>query len=121
MISATRLVEVERLIGTQIIDDALKLGYAVSINNGGDDHEIARATDREAILENMFAADEDRIIFHEILDGKPRMISCGWVLLIYGNDGYDVISDYVVNNVTEKVLRGAEDLTKKLEQEDTKA
>lgn len=114
MITATRLVEVERLIATKIVEDALSQGYLITVDNGGDDFEITRASDKEAILENMFAADYDRLDFGRPDDHKLY----GWVMLVYGNDGYDVISDYIVNPVTKSVLKGAEALTQQLEKED---
>lgn len=115
MISATRLVEVERLIATKIIEDALAKGYLITVNNGGDEDEIYQSNEKEAILENMFSADEDELSFYWVKNTAARI---GWVKLVYGNDGYDVINDYLVNDIMTSVLKGAEDLTQQLEKED---
>lgn len=115
MISATRLVEVERKIATRIIEDALARGLLITVNNGGDEDEIFLSNDKDAILENMFAADDDRLSFFSQGNTKEHI---GWVHLVYGNEGYDVISDYIVNPTMESLLKGAEELTKQLEKED---
>lgn len=65
---------------------------------------------------NMFASDWDRLIFYR---PKEKYHSCGWVMLVYGNNGYDVISDYVVNPTMTIILKDAEELTKQLEAEDS--
>jgi hypothetical protein len=87
--------EVEQKIADAFITSALAAGLFVNIDNGGDDFELPTPTnDKELILKTMFAADEDRLYVYKKPDDKKAF---GWVLFIYGNDGYDVISDYTVN------------------------
>jgi len=39
----------------------------------------------------------------------------GWVYFVYGNDGWDVVSDYTTN--LEAVLKGSGELAERLEAE----
>lgn len=85
---------IERAIVTKIIDGLLAAGHAISVDNGADD-ETPRSVDKAAILAAMFQTDEETIFVHENRRGPKRPL--GWVKLVYGNDGFDVISDYSVN------------------------
>jgi hypothetical protein len=86
--------EVERKIATAAIQALLKAGFAISIDNGGDTYE--RSTSEKAILENMFQTDEEHLYVE-----KPQRAggwrTFGWLYFVYGNDGWDVLSDYTVN------------------------
>lgn len=83
--------QIERQIATAFVDEALKQGYSLTVNNGGDTDEIKPTTDQRTILEAMFATDDEHLIV--IKDGKR----IGWVRFVYGNSGWDVISDYTTN------------------------
>jgi len=97
---------VEKRIARRVILDALAAGYTLNVNNGGDTHELPAPSDKvKVILGAMFAADEDYLIFYK--EGKK----VGWVWLIYGNSGWDVVSDYTCN--LEDVMKGASDLADK--------
>lgn len=93
---------IEREIVTKVVDDALAAGYGISINNGGDDDEIVNSRDREAILKELFATDEEYLYLHE--NGKK----IGTIFLVYGNDGWDVICDY--SSKLEEFLAGANEI-----------
>lgn len=108
-------IKIEKQIATKIVDDALSRGLYISVNNGGEENEICLASDKEAILDNMFATDEDRLLFYIKREGDVRMFrKIGWVHLIYGN-GYDVISDCLESIEMIPVLKGAADLADTLE------
>ena len=59
----------------------------------------------KVVLDAMFAADEDYLLVHK--DGRQ----IGWVYFVYGNDGWDVVSDYTVN--LEDLMKGANELADK--------
>lgn len=99
---------VEREIVTMIIDDALAAGYEIAVDNGGDGFEY-RGTDKARITDHTFAADDARLYLFR--PGEKK--SVGWVYCVYGNDGWDVISDYTTN--LEKLLEGAFTVSKKYE------
>lgn len=67
----------------------LNKGWVVSVNNGGDDDEIAKSSDFGGIFYVMGESDEDIVVFHDA-DGKRL----GSALLVYGNDEGETIADY---------------------------
>lgn len=82
---------IERLIVTAVINALLKAGFSITIENGGDTPELTQSTDRAEIISHLFLTDEEYII---PVQSGTRF---GWVYAVYGNDGWDVISDYTVN------------------------
>lgn len=85
---------IERTIVAKAVDAILAAGHAISIDNGGDSYEITRSTDKADILSVMFATDEEHIMVHKDNATTKRM---GWLFLVYGNSGWDVMSDYTTN------------------------
>jgi len=85
-----RRQQVECRIVKRIVRDALALGYAISVDNGGDDLAIEGSRDRDLILAELYETDTDVII----LDGRGGGLPGGNILLVYGNDGYDAICDH---------------------------
>lgn len=95
--------KVEREILTAFVQDSLSAGYrlAVSLEKGYDtDEMLLGSRDEAAILEAALAGDECHI-FVQSADGpvldNGLVLSEGWVYFVYGNDGYDVISDYLIS------------------------
>ena len=101
---------IERAIVDKIIRSALEAGYWVSVWNGGDEPEIAKATDHRQIIDAMFATDEETLVLH-----TPGGKRAGMIYLVYGNDGYDVIADYSV--ALEEFLQPALELADQYEQQ----
>lgn len=106
---------VEKTIVTAFVRDALAAGYrlAVSLDHGYDlDEMLLGSRDRKAILEAAFAGD-DCHIFVQPAEGptneEGRVVSEGWVYCVFGNDGWDVISDYTMN--LEPLLKNAQKLS----------
>lgn len=107
---------VEKVIVRKLVADLLAAGYrlTVSLENGYDIEEcLLGSTDRRKILEEAFAGDECHVFVHKddkLIEG--RSLNCiGWVKLVFGNDGWDVISDYTTN--LEKYMDGASRLADK--------
>lgn len=109
----SKIQRAERRIVGRIIDDALAAGYSLSVDYGDNDRPIKKSKDRAKILAELFACDEERIIFHG--DDALPVKSSGWALLVHGN-GWCVLSDYTAN--LETVLAGANKLADELDQED---
>lgn len=84
---------VEREIVTAAIDSLLKSSYTLNTDYGDGMVLDSPTGDRAAILTALFQGDDDRIYVYENFEPKPF----AWVWAVYGNDGYDVISDYTVN------------------------
>lgn len=106
-------IEVERKIVGQFIRDAIAAGYrlAVSLNRGYDiDEMVLGSRDYDKIMDEAFAGD-DCHIFVQPADGPitehGTVVSLGYVYCVFGNDGWDVISDYADNDLIEGLLIGA--------------
>ena len=106
----------EKIIAKRCINDLLKAGYSISVNDG-EETTLRRSTDRKAIFAAMDTTDEDWLCVHKVDqpvapgDDDTRQ-SFGWVRFIYGNDGWDVIDDYTTN--LGSVMAGVDALAEKL-------
>lgn len=84
---------VEREIATAIVSALISAGYRLSTDYG--DGESAVFSNKADILKAMFQGDEDRLyVYNNNLDRNKVL---GWAYLVYGNDGWDVLSDYTVS------------------------
>ena len=84
--------EVEQKIARALVVEALKAGYVITIDNGEDD-ETRKFDGVKSVLDAMFLTDQEHLHMWNPTNGKR----VGWVFFVYGNDGWDVISDYSVN------------------------
>lgn len=85
-------INLERRIARTIVADAIKAGYFLNVNNGGDTNELLMPVGYASmILEKMFQTDEEHLL---VYSGEKLI---GWVFFVYGNDGWDVVNDYTVN------------------------
>lgn len=109
--------EVERKIITSFVQSALAKGYqlAVSLERGYDTDEMLLGSRNRKEIVNAAMAGDDAHIFVQEADGPivedGKVVSIGWVYVVLGNDGYDVISDYTVN--LEPLMQGANRLADK--------
>lgn len=92
---------IEVRIAAAFIDAALWAGYKISVDNGGDE-EGKQSSSKQVILEEMFQTDEDILFIYKPEAGTKQ--SASWAKFIYGNDGWDVISDYTVD--LEPLMQG---------------
>lgn len=105
---------VEREIASRLIKDAIAAGYSINVYNGGEmkengsDMELPKPSVKaKEILGAMFATDDEKLYLFK--PGKKDWF--GWVYFIYGNGGYDVISDYTTN--LEHIMGGANKVSDK--------
>ena len=82
---------VERAIVRHLVDEILGKGYRIAVTNGDD--EYPPTSDRDTLLDDLYVADEERIY---IVDSSNNT-NLGWIYLVYGNDGYDVIANHTVD------------------------
>ena len=85
VVSKRRGVEVE--IVSFLVEELLGAGCFITI----EESEVEKCDDRDRLLGNVFDRDEETLIVYR----GERLI--GWVDLVYGNDGFDVIADYSLN------------------------
>jgi hypothetical protein len=106
--------KIEVAIVKQIVADALKAGYTLSVDDGGEwPLALSRSTDAKAVLDALINTDLDTLILERVDAATGARSEYGWVRLVYGNDGWDVINDYTLS--IEDVLAGANALAEKLE------
>jgi hypothetical protein len=83
--------DMEAVIVRNAVHELLDHGFTLSVDNGGDDYEIDRSVDAEAVIAQLGHTDEDRLM------ARTGDTIKGWVHFVYGNDGYDVICDMTVS------------------------
>lgn len=81
--------EVERKIATAFVTSAIQEGYTITVDYG--DGPSKHLPTIKAVLAAMFQGDDDVLVLYK--HGKSE----AWIQFVYGNDGWDVISDYSVN------------------------
>jgi hypothetical protein len=80
-------LRLERKIVRKIAQAMLAAGYSVSVDNGEERFEPSRKLSE--ILDRCFSVDEEHLIAYRA-DGSR----VGFVFLVYGNSGFDVVNDY---------------------------
>lgn len=90
-------IKVEGRVCAALIDALLAKGALISVNNG-EEWNVKTSTDKATIIGGLFETDMDTLLARDA-DGNKL----GWWSLIYGNDGYDVISDYSANDFAESI------------------
>lgn len=88
-----------------LVHHALRLGYAISVNDG-EEWTVRRSRDRDEVLEALASTGEDTIrVSREIAGGSGAEVAVFW--LIYGNDpkGEELISDYTDNRFANELYR----------------
>lgn len=100
-------LRIEREIANAAVNGLLRAGYEISVFDG---EEVVNSpvNDAELIIADMFSTDIERLEVYRAGDYERRV---GWVLFVYGNDGWDVICDYTTN--LEPALKEADLLAEK--------
>lgn len=94
--------ELEWKIVEMVVTDLLAAGYRLAFDHDGEDKIYTIAKCDLAIMEELFACDEETLYVYSRKDGK---LNRSFVKFIYGNSGYDVVSDYGIS--LEEVLTPA--------------
>ena len=102
-------IMIERVIAQRIIAKALAEGLGVSIHNGEDEDEPPVLHNPDEALAQIMQTDMDGLYFYRRDEGRPY----AWIRLVYGNDGFDVISDYTTN--LEEWLKPIQDWISEIE------
>lgn len=89
---------VERAVIKAFVTTALAKGAFVSVyndNSASDDSlELEKSDNLDKIMDAIMSSDEDVLVLYKSPDDGKGF---GWVRCIYGNEGWDVISDYTTN------------------------
>jgi hypothetical protein len=95
-------IKTEGTIAAALIDALLERGAVLNLNDdshGNGDWTVENCTDKATVIQAMFTTDGDLLEAHDA-SGE----GLGWFMFIYGNDGWDVISDYTANAFSEEVF-----------------
>jgi len=95
---------IEYAILRRICLDALKAGYTLGLYDG-EEIVLEGATTAKQVIDAACSTDDDRILVYK--DGKR----IGWIWLVYGNSGWDLVTDYTCN--LEHIMAGATALADK--------
>jgi len=90
--SITMRIEIEKKIARCAVRSIISAGYAITVESEG----VALLTNSinlTAIIDEMFNLDEVTLVVTEPKIDMP----VGWVLFVFGNDGYDCIHDHTSN------------------------
>lgn len=101
-------IALEKFVVDIAVNDLLADGYAITVNNG-ESNVLFNAINKTEIIEAMFSTDEDFLYVSK--NDKTNFIH-----FVYGNSGYDVISDY--NTALETVLIRANSIYDKANERD---
>lgn len=92
-------IKIEGRIAAALIDAILaKEGCTISLFDC-EEWTVRRSQDKTTIIQAMFTTDEDTI---RVRDAEGNNL--GFFYFIYGNSGWDVISDYAANDFCEKIM-----------------
>lgn len=92
-------IAAEKAITKALCKAILAEGYKIRVFDGEEWHKnqtVAQA------VENAMSTDESRIYAYTVNDENKAVYHAVWVM-VYGNDGYDVICDCSVNDLTDKI------------------
>ncbi len=90
-------IKIEGKIAAALIDALLARGLQLSVHDS-EEFTVTKSTDKGEVIRALFTTDMDSIHGHTA-DGKA---ACWWSM-IYGNSGWDVISDFSANDLSEEV------------------
>jgi hypothetical protein len=87
-ITDKRRLSMERRVALTLVRDVLAAGHSISVYDGGD-FAALRCRDKRRIMASLASTDEDTLFIRDAAGNN-----LGVVTLVYGNDGWDVISDH---------------------------
>lgn len=87
----------ERRMARALVDAILDRGFTVTVSDG-EDRVVKKSIDRAEIMGALSSTDEDYVY---VTDGNGR--DRAWFRLIYGNSGWDVVSDYSANELGDAI------------------
>jgi hypothetical protein len=81
-------------IVTRTVDALLAAGFLLLTNDGDEIRPSTPTADKAAILAELAEVDDEHLMIYK---AQHNGTAEGWVRFVYGNDGWDVISDYTTN------------------------
>ena len=100
--SVKRRQLVEQRIASRAVSALLDAGFTLAVAQGDERPEPATRS-KAKIMRELGECDDDRLMVYKPDNLPPQNATGnehpadGWVWFVYGNDGWDVISDYTTN------------------------
>lgn len=93
----------EQQIAERAVKALFAASYRLGVQNGGDDEQgpfgydanIGMQPSADRVLAVMFQTDDEFLKAYKL--GNSTDVCDGWIRFVYGNSGWDVISDYTTN------------------------
>lgn len=104
-------IKAEKAITKALIKTIADLGYSIQVWDGEEMHKELTKTEA---LDHAMAVDECSIYAYKIIDGVKSTKAMFY--MVYGNDGYDVICDCSVNEITDQILAVVQPICDKWEE-----
>ena len=95
--------EAEKAIVNKVLENALAFGYSFSLAESGE-FLVERTKNQKEVTDVLFDMDEGFVNFYE---GERYL---GAVYFVFGNDGFDVISDYNTSKEVTALVKAVADL-----------
>lgn len=96
--SVCQRIAVEHKIVKKTIKTLLAAGYLLSVNDG--EGVTGLTIDEATLYSHLFDLDD---AYLEVFRRDAPSVRLGWVRFVFGNDGFDVISDYTTS--LEEILK----------------
>jgi len=109
--STARRIDGERRIASALVRAILDAGYDVGVNDGEETTVVSTNNAKKAV-DALFTTDEDYIL---VMSRTAPCAQLGWFRLIYGNEGWDVISDYSDTTLCRNIDASLESVVKSVE------
>lgn len=92
-------IGIENDLTTRTVDALLAAGHALQINDGDELRPEVPTRDRQVMIDELGEVDDEFLTAFFNGENMPegKCLPDGYVRFVYGNDGYDVISDYTTN------------------------
>jgi len=103
---ATR-IKLEKQIVRAIVNRALANGWSIDVYDG-EEWTVKKSVSTSQTMKATMTTDEDVLRFRDA-DGVVGIVS-----LVYGNDGWDVVSDHSANDRMEAFMEPINELSDKL-------
>jgi hypothetical protein len=103
---------IEQTIVLAVVKALLDAGYSLGVDDG-EEITIHRSRDAKAIEAALFTTDEDFLLVYDKENTGKDKRGDWWVRFTYGNDGWDVMSDYCV--ALDSVIGDGTDIEKLIE------
>lgn len=99
-------ISIERRICRRTIKVLHEAGYSLRVHSG-DEWETKRGATEGMLMRALFNLDDALLTVHRGKGDGAHSRHFAWVRFVFGNDGWDVISDYTTN--LEDVLKPVND------------